>query len=72
MATKTTKTPKAAAPASADHSPFKAVLLRDVAGLGAHGAIVQLDAAMVSEAGLADGTDYRKATPRDLRIAGQG
>lgn len=72
MATKTTKAPKSDAPASADHSPFKAVLLRDVADLGPHGAIVQLDAAKVSEAGLKAGTDHRKATPRDLRIAGQG
>ncbi|RKQ95421.1 hypothetical protein [Maricaulis maris] len=72
MATKTTKAPKAAASAVADRRPFKAVLLRDVAGIGVHGAIVQFDAAMVSEAGLKAGTDYRKATSRDLCIAGQG
>lgn len=72
MATKNTKVPKVAAPADADRRPFKAVLLRDVAGIGVHGALVQFDATMVSEAGLKAGTDYRKATPRDLRIAGQG
>lgn len=51
--------------------PFQAVLLADLDGVGTAGSVVALDPELVKSRSLKAGEQYRKASPRDLKIAGK-
>jgi hypothetical protein len=50
--------------------PFQAVLLADLDGIGTAGSVISLDPAVVKSKSLEVGKHYRKASKRDLKIAG--